>query len=253
MTMRLFLSAAVLGAALCGCHGARPPAQVGAIPHMTETGFIDKSIHLDGRSYPYVVYVPPDYSSRKAWPVFLFLHGKGERGSDGIAQTRVGIGTAIREHPERFPCIVVMPQCDTEHMWEGPMETLALAALDRTLVEYATDASHVVLTGLSMGGRGAWTIGARHAERFCAIVPICGWAEPETAGALTRVPIWAWHGEADPVVPVESTRKMVEGLRALGGDVRYTELPGVTHNSWDAAYGNEDLIAWMLGEQAPPN
>jgi len=80
-------------------------------------------------------------------------------------------------------------------------------------------------------------------------VPICGWGEPETADALAHMPIWAWHGDADPVVPVDNTRKMADAIRAAGGTVRYTELPGVTHNSWDAAYGSPELIAWMLGEQ----
>ena len=249
MVARLCLLAAVVGVGICGCHGAKPPAEDQVMPRVVETGFIHKSIPIDGRSYPYVVYVPQDYSAQSTWPVFLFLHGKGERGSDGLAQTRVGIGPAIREHPERFPCIVVMPQCDPEYMWDGPMEALALAALDRTLAEYAADDAHVVLTGLSMGGRGTWTIGARHADRFCALVPICGWGEPETADALAHMPIWAWHGDADPVVPVDNTRKMADAIRAAGGTVRYTELPGVTHNSWDAAYGSPELIAWMLGEQ----
>jgi predicted peptidase len=129
------------------------------------------------------------------------------------------------------------------------METLALATLDRTLAEYATDEAHVVLTGLSMGGHGAWGIGARHPDRFCAIVPVCGWGDPATADALADTPIWAWHGDADPVVLVSGSRKMVEAVRAAGGDVRYTELPGVSHNSWDDAYGNAELIAWMLGTE----
>lgn len=125
-----------------------------------------------------------------------------------------------------------------------------------------------MLTGLSMGGYGTWAFGYKYPEKFRALVPVCGgvvasrrfivppdWhplsrapADPygETASKLVRVPVWAFHGAVDPVVPVTESRELTEALRARGGNVRYTEYPGVAHNSWDRAYWEEDVLSWML-------
>lgn len=97
---------------------------------MKETGFLDRVVTVDGARYPYQVYVPSNYDDTHEWPVILFLHGAGERGSDGLLQTTVGIGPAIRRNPERFPAIVVMPQAPLESFWGGPPGDAALAALD---------------------------------------------------------------------------------------------------------------------------
>src|SRR5207248_2738998 len=140
-----------------------------------ETGFIDAVAREGQESIPYVVYLPRDYTAQRRWPVALFLHGAGERGSDGLKQTQVGIGTAIRMHPERFPCLVVMPQCPAGSTW-GPASAslgkaspeiarLALVALDEAMEKYGGDPDRVYLTGLSMGGYGSWAIGAEQPQR----------------------------------------------------------------------------------------
>lgn len=214
-----------------------------------KTGFVAKTIESDGKVYHYAVYVPEDYDPARRWPAILFLHGIGERGEDGTSHTGVGLGKALREHPERFPCVVVMPQCQPQMAWTGPMYDLALRTLDAALAEYSIDEDRIVLTGLSMGGFGAWLIGAEHASRFSALVPICGGGNPDHAAKLAALPIWCFHGEADPVVPVRRSREMVEAVRAAGGSVKYTELPGVGHNSWDPAYANPELAAWMLAQR----
>jgi predicted peptidase len=206
---------------------------------------------MDGEQYKYAVYIPDEYTPERKWPAVLFLHGAGERGDDGKLQATVGIGPAIQEKPERFGCIVVMPQMRAGQKWEGVMADLALHALDATLVQYNIDRDRIVLTGLSLGGYGTWLIGARHPERFSALVPVCGGGSPEDAEVLAHVPIWCFHGDADPVVPVERSREMVAAVRVAGGNVRYTELPGVAHNSWDLAYGDAELIAWMLAQRKP--
>jgi predicted peptidase len=215
------------------------------------TGFLNATVKASSRSLPYVVYVPRDYTRKTPWPVILFLHGRGERGDNGLSQTEVGIGRALRLHPERFPCLVVMPQAPMGGDWSGAPSELALKALEEVVRKYRGDRSRLYLTGLSMGGFGAFAIAAAHPDRFAAVAPICGGGEPEMmARALRSMPIWVFHGGADEVVPPQRSREMVGAIRAAGSRaLRYTEYPDVGHNSWDAAYGDADLIAWMLAQR----
>src|SRR6185503_11454303 len=121
-----------------------------------ETGFLNRTIKVDSETYKYQVYVPADYTRDKRWPVVLFLHGGGERGVDGLIQTEVGIGSAIRRFPQRYPAIVVMPQAKPDLGWVGPNAEMALKALEKAEGEFSTDKNRVYLTGLSMGGSGTW-------------------------------------------------------------------------------------------------
>jgi predicted peptidase len=215
------------------------------------------------------VYLPADWSKSKRLPVILFLHGAGERGEDGLAQTQVGLGGSIRFHPERWPAIVVMPQCRKDSFWTVPaMEEMALAALDRSIKEFKGDPARVYLTGLSMGGYGTFSIASKQAARFAALVPICGGvrlprrisgvSDPEgadpyaaVAKGIGKTPIWVFHGDADKTVPVTESRQMVEALKAAAAAPKYTEYPGVGHNSWDKAYGEEDLAKWIFDQKLP--
>ena len=129
------------------------------------TGFLNRSVVVDGTTYAYQVYVPREYRPSTAWPIVLALHGAGERGSDGLLQTEVGLGSAIRRHAERYPAIVVFPQRDVDTNWQGPGAQLALAALDQSIAEFKTDPSRVYLTGLSMGGNGAWYLAFHHPDQ----------------------------------------------------------------------------------------
>jgi predicted peptidase len=234
-----------------------------------ETGFLDRTVSVSGSSYRYQVYVPADYRSKKSWPVILFLHGAGERGSDGLRQTDVGIGHAIRLDASRAAFIVVLPQCSKDKIWGEPdMQALALAALDASIKEFRGDRKHVYLTGLSMGGFGTWELAARNPGRFAALVPICSGVQPqkdwpqlrvtliddpkiadpfaEVARRIGKTPVWMFHGDADPSVPVEQSRHMAEALKAAGADFKYTEYPGVNHISWDKAYAEPELVPWLL-------
>jgi predicted peptidase len=225
-------------------------AQVAAFAQASPTGFLDKTLTVDGKSYRYVVYVPRDYSADKKWPVALFLHGAGERGSDGLKQTQVGIGAAIRLYPERYPAIVVMPQCVSGQGWREGMAEMALKTLDKTMSEYSCDESRQYLTGLSMGGFGSWLIAAQHPKRFAAVVPICGRGDAATGPALKDLPIWAFHGDADQAVPVSGSRTMVEAIKAAGGTlIKYTEYPSVGHNSWDPAYSDKAMAEWLFAQK----
>ena len=229
-----------------------------------ETGFLNRSISLDGVEYRYQVYVPYNYTAAEEWPVTLFLHGAGERGSDGLKQTQVGLGRAIRLNPERWQTLAVFPQVPVGESWQGVAGDVAMAALDATIAEFSADADRLYLTGLSIGGNGTWYLGYHHTDRFAAMVAVCGFVDlgdrfpgflPEAENSfaalaedLSETPVWIVHGDADVVVPVEQSRNMAAALEAVGTDVHYTELPGVNHNSWDAAYANSDLISWLFDQ-----
>jgi len=223
-------------------------------------GFLYKTLTLDDETYAYCVYVPPDYSTEQRWPLILALCGSGERGTDGFLQTDVGIGRAIRRRHQDIPAIVVMPQCRPETSWTGSMARLALRCVEVASQEYRIDPDRLYLTGLSLGGQGAWLIGAEAADHFAAIVPICGFVEwNEQSGLMERiapilknVPIWCFHGEKDDAVPVERSRDMVAALRRVGGKVKYTEYAGGGHAIWDRVYGDPELWKWLFAQKRAP-
>lgn len=211
--------------------------------------FFDRAFPFQGQEHKYAIYAPPGAAPDAGWPAILFLHGSGERGDDNVAQTRVGIGPAILAHPERFPCVVVMPQCPKGPRWEGALNEMALAALDDASAAYPIDQERLALTGLSMGGFGTWAIAAEHPGRFRVLAPVCGGGEPQRAALLARTPIWCWHGAADTAVPAARSREMVAAVQAAGGEVRYTEVEHIGHNSWDSAYASPELIRWLIGDE----
>lgn len=219
-----------------------------------EKGFILKTLRHNDADRQYVVYIPREYDAIKKWPTIVFLHGMGECGTDGLKQVGQGIGTAVMANPARWPFIIVMPQKpDTRQAWAEHAE-MVIAMLDATSASYAVDPTRVYLTGLSQGGNGTWTIGARYPERWAAIAPICGYGNPsEIAPGLKSMPIWCFHGEADSVVPLARSTAIIDALKALGASPRLTTYPGVGHNSWDKAYRDEALPQWFLEHQKPAN
>lgn len=235
-----------------------------------ESGFLNRTLTLEGKTYRYVVYVPPEHDRRRTWPVALFLHGSGERGSDGLRQIEVGLGRSIRWNRERFPLVVVFPQAPEGTRWLGDEARMAMRALDRSVAEFRGDPHRVYLTGLSLGGYGVWHLALEHPERFAALVPVCGGiVKPESAqnvrqspltagaadpyafvaGKLRHVPVWMFHGADDPLIPASESRRMNEELRKVSASVRYTEYPGVGHNAWDPAYGDAALWTWLLEQR----
>ncbi len=246
-----------------------------------ETGFLDRTVTVGGLSYKYQVFVPEAWSPKQKWPIILFLHGAGERGDDGLVQTEVGMATAIRRDRSRFPSIVVMPQCLKDHWWtQSPMDEVAMASLSAATKEFHGDLTRTYLTGLSMGGYGTWYLAGKYPGRFAALVPICGGItmperlrlqfpelakgsypdDPKSYAAVAqkvgKTPVWIFHGAVDSVVPVTESRRMNDALRSAGGDVRYSEYPGVDHDSWNKAYAEPELLTWMLSKSiagAKPN
>ena len=193
----------------------------------------------------YLLFLPEDYGrEKKSWPLMLFLHGAGERGSD-IEKVKVHGPPKIVQTKKDFPFIVVSPQCPEDEWWTDKTEML-INLLDDIVARYDVDTERIYLTGLSMGGYGAWALASQYPDRFAAVVPICGGGDPILARTLKDVPIWAFHGAKDSVVPVEESKRLVEAVNARGGNAKLTIYPDANHDSWTETYNNPKLYDWLL-------
>jgi predicted peptidase len=260
------LAARFLVLAFCLASAVCAPAQG------REVEFLERTIDVGGTPRAYRVYVPAGAKPGAKLPIVLYLHGRGESGTDNQRQIGNSLGLAIRQNPARFPFIVVFPQIQRGELWVGPPAEMALAALDATAKEFGADPKRVYLTGISLGGYGAWYLAAAHPERFAAVAPVCGGLVPPFpldrvraalparivaileapdpyaayAKAIGKLPVWTFHGDADRTVPVEGTRRIVAALEANGSPVRYSEYPGVDHHAWERAYVEPDFVEWLL-------
>ncbi|WP_158615394.1 prolyl oligopeptidase family serine peptidase [Acidipila sp. EB88] len=234
-----------------------------AAKHMQDTGFLNRTILVDGVTHRYVVYLPETWRKEQKWPIILFLHGSGERGVEGLDQTQIGLPAAIRLHPERWPFIVVMPQVPfNHHHWTDPdMMQVAMSTLRAETAEFNGDPDRTYLTGLSLGGYGVWEVARDNPHTFAAIVPVCGgifwsyqpsrWNDQTTlpeeyARVLRREPVWMFHGADDPVVSPRQSELMFDALKSVDGIVRFSEYAAVRHSVWDKAYANTELPHWLL-------
>ncbi len=256
---RRALGAVCVGlAAVAGSTGAARGA--GGASGADPAGIRLRATTLAGSTVRYALYVPPGYSARRAWPCVVFLHGSGECGTDWAKPTRVGIGPALRAHPERWPCLVVFPQKPQEdEEWEEH-EDLVLGVLAAVRREFHVDAERIALTGVSQGGHGAWMMGARHPGMWSCLAPVCGYGRAFTVAArVARLPVWAFHGLRDDIVDPRDTERIVAGIqderRRLGlvpdgpDGARMTLYPDADHDSWDPAYAEPELPAWMLSRR----
>lgn len=256
------LSCFALGAA--GQEAPQPTASQPTQPATpTATGFLYRTVTVGQRTCAYCVYIPPEYTPERRWPVILFLHGSGERGVDGFRQTDVGIARTIRRHRQLCPAIVVMPQCRPGHWWDEAMLKMALRCVEDTSAQYHCDPDRIYLTGISMGGAGVWELARQMPNAFAAVVPICGfYGQPDRPAAeaelrdlaerLVGLPIRCFHGAMDTNVPVARTREVVAALEEAGAKVTYTELPQGRHNIWNRVYDNPALWRWLLAQRRSP-
>jgi predicted peptidase len=208
--------------------------------------------HNDGE-LQYLLYLPKDYSSTNGqrWPLMLFLHGSGERGTD-IQRAAVHGPLKMVKLGQTFPFIIVAPQCAAGELWQNEPLLQLLAHIEK---QFAVDTKRVYLTGISMGGYGAWQLGLQHPEKFAALVPICGGGNmidvilgPGDKGEdLKGLPIWAFHGAKDPVVPLNESQRLVDRLKKMGvRDVKLTVYPEAQHDAWSETYKNPELYEWLL-------
>jgi len=209
----------------------------------------------DSQSVGYLLFLPKAYeqTNHQRWPLILFLHGAGERGTDVWKVATHGPPKYVRAHPE-FPFILVSPQCPDGQVWS---REVLLALLDEITKQYRVDATRIYVTGLSMGGYGTWDLGFSHPEKFAAIVPICGGADyitmllaREKSKALQALAVWAFHGAKDPVVPLSESQRVVDFLKKGGAaEVKFTVYPDAQHDSWTQTYDNPELYQWLLAHR----
>ena len=246
--------------------GAMPKAETVAL---YEARTYDLATPDGTQQFAYRLLKPEKIEPGKKYPVVLFLHGAGERGSDNQLQLAYfPEWIASAESRAKYPCFVIAPQCPGGKKWsdadwgaKGPIPQAEITApmkaavgmLDELIKSEPVDTRRVYLTGLSMGGYGSWDQAERTPERFAAVAPICGGGDVRLADRLVKTPIWAWHGDADGAVPVERSRQMIAAIEAAGGKPKYTELKGVGHDSWTAAYTDPaGVVPWMFEQAKQP-
>ncbi|MBB5284253.1 putative peptidase [Rhabdobacter roseus] len=226
--------------------------------------------HANGQTLPYRILYPANYDRSQKYPLVLLLHGGGERGTDNEKQLAHGAKLFVAQQAD-FPAIVVAPQCPPESYWSSvkidrstapitldfdyaarpmtwPLEA-ALALVKELSKKEAVDKNRLYITGLSMGGMGTFEAISRQPKLFAAAAPICGGGDTTYCDRyVQRLPFWIFHGDADQVVGVAESRRMYRTLQQKKARVKYTEYPGVNHNSWDNAFAEPEYLPWLFGQ-----
>jgi poly(3-hydroxybutyrate) depolymerase len=241
------------------------PANGQQRPQPDVEAFEAHAVEVEGVRYPYRLLTPRPDQRDVARPLVVFLHGAGERGDDNLRQlTWLPQRLARPELRERYPCYLLALQCPDDARWvevawgerepqpmpdrpSRPMRAV-LQALDEVLRRDGVDPARVYLTGLSMGGYGAWDLAVRHADRFAAALAVCGGGDPTRVGALCGLPMQVFHGVDDPVVPIDQTRAMVAAFARHGMPLQAHQLPGVEHDAWQVAYGPDGGLDWLFAQ-----
>ncbi len=218
------------------------------------------------------ILTPLNFSPNKKFPLLIFLHGAGERGSDNEKQLAWGADLFLDSlNRIKYPAVVVFPQCPENEAWaslkraqardslggfdfdtaaaQPKTAAMVIRFIDSLVVKPGIDASRVYLGGLSMGGFGTFEFLWRRPDLFTAAFPICGGGSPAKVHSYAKkLPIWIFHGDADPVVPVLHSRRMVKALQQPSAEVKYTEYPGVGHDSWKNAFAEPGLLEWVFSK-----
>lgn len=220
-----------------------------------------------GQTLPYRLMKPVDLQAGASarYPLVLFLHGAGERGDDNIKPLVHGMKEFAKDDVRRkYPCFVVVPQCPDGKRWvevdwtldsheqlpeNSVTITLVLELMASLQKEYPIDENRLYATGLSMGGFGIWDLITRNPKMFAAAAPVCAGGDEQVAYKAVKIPIWAFHGDKDTVVKPSRSRNMVAALEKAGGQPKYTEYPGVGHDSWNQAYADPKLMEWLFDQR----
>ncbi|HZY78959.1 MAG TPA: dienelactone hydrolase family protein [Cyclobacteriaceae bacterium] len=233
----------------------------------------EKKIYISskGDTLPYRILYPEGYDKSKKYPLVLFLHGGGERGRDNEKQLTNGVKLFLDPgNRKNYPCIVIVPQCMPDSQWpsakydrtqrplqlefnyNNPISKALQAVTDLTyniVRNESVNKKQVYITGLSMGGMGTFEMVYRNPKLFAAAAPICGGGDASAySKKQTKTRYWIFRGDADAVVEVKYSRAMVERLKDLKADVRYTEYKDVNHNSWDNAFAEPNFLEWMFNK-----
>lgn len=208
---------------------------------------------VDPSGYAYQLFMPlnvaaADGRAARSWPLMIFLHGSGERGSD-LAKVKLHGPPKLADRDPTFPFILASPLLPADQDWD----TVKLARIvDHLLGALPVDADRVYLTGLSRGGHATWRWAAAEPGKFAAIAPVAGRGDPAIACALKDTPVWSFHGDRDDVVAPEGSFAISRAIRACGGKrARLTIYPDLGHNAWDPAYEDPALYLWLLSHRRP--
>jgi|SRR5215813_14563186 len=216
----------------------------------------------DGKTMPYRLFIPPNYDSKKRYPIVLWLHGGGGRGNDNIKQISGGNRSGSHlwvssDAQAKYPAFVLAPQCPDEQMWTTvedasamPQLKLALQLLAAIEEEFMIDPQRRYVAGQSMGGLGSWSLITEHPGMFAAAIPVCGGGNEGLASRLTHTAIWAFHGAQDQAISADRSRRMIAAIRKAGGKPRYTEYSDLRHNSWDRAFQEPELLGWVFAQKS---
>jgi predicted peptidase len=226
----------------------QPAASVNS-PHFARHTFKSD----DGQAIDYWLMTPAIIEDGRKYPLVLSLHGRG--GSTVAAKT-----LGKENNRKKYPCFVMAPRVDTsDNYWARPKGfelsdrkpklSTALQAMDTLVNKLPIDTNRVYDTGQSMGGGGTFGAIVSRPNTFAAAIPIASGWDPEDARKIKHIPIWIFHGDADKRVPTEYSRKMSEALQAAGGNPKYTEYPGVSHNSWTRTYDNPATFDWLFKQE----
>ena len=221
-----------------------------------------------GKSLPYRLLLPEDYDIKKKYPLLVFLHGAGERGSDNELQLTHGSDQFLTSvFRKKYPAIIVFPQCPKDAYWatilsrevplkfsyskrpkKNPTLDLVEGMLKTVLSNYAIDKSRIYVGGLSMGAMGTFELVYRNPRLFAAAFAICGGANPKIARKIRR-PMWRIdHGEADSVVPFTLSKQIAAALKKKKALVSFNRYPGVNHNSWDKVFADPSFLPWLFSQ-----
>lgn len=240
---------------------------VSAYPDNAVKEFYQNDAAGSGYKIAYTLFLPENYDAGKTYPLLLILHGAGERGDDNELQMKNAVQNLYDTRPELLNgSYVLCPQCPLDEQWvdypwangnystdevpESRSMQTAIALLRDVIRNYSVDWNRVYVFGMSMGGYGTWDALVRHEALFAAGVPLCGGGDPSKAELLKEIPIWAYHGTADGAVQFAGTKEMVDTILGAGGErITFTPVEGGSHNMWDPASLNGDLIDWLYAQK----
>ncbi len=254
---------AILSLIITSFFSQHPPTGNKGIPNMEWRTHLKKETFESGKEkLLYRMMSPENPAPATKYPLVIFLHGAGERGSDNDAQLVHGVKDFAKpESRKSYPCFLIAPQCPNEKKWaevdwsasshqrpEKPSEpaTLLFKLIENLTAQLPIDTDRIYITGLSMGGYGTWDLIARKPDMFAAAVPVCGGGDERDAQLIAKIPIWAFHGGKDTVVKPQRTTNMIEAIKKAGGNPKATIYPEVGHNSWVNAYSDPEMLKWLF-------
>lgn len=286
LALVVFAGAAILGLSACSSTNSRSGMSNNAAqPDVAGAGLFFRTLTVGAHQHKYALYIPPSSAlpspAPSSLPLVVFLNGSGECGTDGVRQLTQGLFPAVLNTPKAWPMVIAFPQKpESDSEWEDH-DALVMAAIADAKSQARIDTSRIYLTGLSQGGHGTWMIGAKHADFFAAIAPVCGYGpggyrvppDPASVAAIANqlqsMPVNAFHGALDDVVPANQTETMIAALRAntearpegtaSSGtaqpsssrlpDRLMTIYPDLNHGCWDRAYRDGGIAKWLLSHK----